>query len=59
MGLGRGERYMRAIIWGCGVIGKRVFIPLIEYHHMKIAAYTDSSPKMWGCTLQYTNYTTM
>lgn len=34
---------MRVIIWGCGIIGKRVYRPLIDQYHMQIIAYTDSS----------------
>lgn len=45
---------MKVIIWGCGTIGKRVFIPLIENHHMEIIAYTDSSQNMWGGNLYNT-----
>lgn len=39
---------MRVIIWGCGVIGKRVYRPLIDQYHMQIIAYTDSSKKLGG-----------
>ncbi len=39
---------MRAIIWGCGNIGRRVFVPLQDKYDMEIVAYTDSSKKVWG-----------
>lgn len=39
---------MRAIIWGCGTMGRRVFKPLCDYYNMEIIAYTDSSEDKWG-----------
>lgn len=39
---------MKVIIWGCGEIGKRIYKPLIDYHNVKILAYTDSSVNKQG-----------
>lgn len=39
---------MKAVIWGCGNIGRMVYKPLIDNHNMNIVAYTDNSEKNWG-----------
>lgn len=38
----------KAVIWGCGNIGKMVYRPLIDCHNIQIVAYTDSSADLGG-----------